>query len=239
MKITYLLRFFIYIFAVVIVGPGCATLESRLPVYDQSLTTAPLPEGSARVCLARRFDMFHVTGQHVLDSGSGISYNAKLIRRKDISFQQNDNSWVVQIDSKYPMPSNQYESYITINPIYIVLPEPMVEQKSSVVYSINDNFNYIFAIKDIGFSKYKLKYLDITSSVRAFPYNARYQGKVGNDDYVIFDRQPGNMKLRLVPQRGFELECFSPEFKIEAGKRYLVDYQFGLSKCSFSIQERP
>jgi hypothetical protein len=209
---------------------SCASVESRIPVYDQSLTATPLRDGSARIAIARRPNMLGAIVTHyILDCGSSISYNSKLIRANDIHIiplSGTPNSVDVRIEVKDPMLSNKG---VMGRVELLILPKSTSDSKYGVIHGQDDVF-----IKKYGISSIPV---DMTSSVREFPDNCYYVGSVGNGDYVIFDRLPDNMRLRVVTPGGDE--SFAPDFKIEAGKRYFVDYQYGISGSVFTIQERP
>ena len=75
---------------------------------------------------------------------------------------------------------------------------------------------------------------DATDAIRP---NARYAGAVRSGGSLIYDRPAGDLRFKVVTPGGDE--AFSPVFPVENGKKYLVEYAYGLTGVHFSLFERP
>lgn len=235
-----------------LIGAGCASLESRMPVYDQALSANPVSLGQARVCVARRANMLGAMVPHyAVDAGSDAPFDAKLVRRQDIQVgslsevSKGQYGHPVRIELKDPGFSDKGvrgSVAFLVLPEYrkdshgIVLPAGTGDMKIGIVKKRNDVFTWELGRGLFGQSVGGPS-VNITSAVVSAPYNCRYLGKMGNGGYVAFYRKPGIMRLRVVTEGGDE--CFAPDFSIEAGKKYFVDYQYRASGPTFVIQERP
>lgn len=67
--------------------------------------------------------------------------------------------------------------------------------------------------------------------------NAKYVGSVRSGGSVIYDRPAGAMRFKVVTPGGDE--AFAPSFQVQAGKKYLVDYTYGITGVGFTLTERP
>lgn len=76
----------------------------------------------------------------------------------------------------------------------------------------------------------------VSSAVDLIAPNARYLGSVDASAWLVFDRPAGVMRIKTVSQDGY-MEGVAPEFHVEAGKKYDVEYSFGITGISFAIRE--
>lgn len=69
-----------------------------------------------------------------------------------------------------------------------------------------------------------------------FAPNAAFMGLVRSGETIVFDRPPGQMRLKAITTGGDE--GVAPAFNVEAGKSYNVDYAYSFSGIDFVIKER-
>lgn len=217
---------------------GCAAnLQTRISECGDSITARPLDANSARVCVSRQPSMLGAIITHyVVDSGKNAEYNAKIIRKNDVSVKiETPTTASVKILPDDPMFANRG---VMGSVHFLVLPEPGIKSNPDfVMRNRNDKFILFVDTKMIGANTFKLSYVDITSEVGSLKENCRYVGSVGNGEYVAYDRPSGIMRLRVITPNGDE--SFAPDFNIEAGKRYFVDYQYEFKGSQFIVSERP
>ena len=75
----------------------------------------------------------------------------------------------------------------------------------------------------------------IQSMAEEVGLNARYVGAVRSGGTIVFERVPGVMRLRVLTPGGDA--AYSPDYILEKGKKYTVEYSY--SGPRFTISERP
>lgn len=243
-------RFVVVALSLMLMGTGCASLESKMPIYDHALSNGPMGQGQSRVCLARRSGMLGAMVTHyAVDAGNNTAYDARLIRRQDVHAEPLSKAvdgrigYPVRITPTDPLFSNRG---VRASVACVCLPnwkspgrQLFVTSPASDNEVVKKRDERIWWDDSRGLFGQRLgsSFLDITPVVAGLPANCRYLGEMGNGEYIAFDRKPGTMRLRVVTEGGDE--CFAPDFTIEAGKKYIVDYQYGASGPTFIIHERP
>ena len=76
----------------------------------------------------------------------------------------------------------------------------------------------------------------VSDATDAIKPNARYAGSVRSGGSLVFDRPAGNMRFKVVTPGGDE--AFSPVFRVESGRKYLVAYAYGITGIRFTLIER-
>ena len=221
---------------------GCASFNSKLPAFDRAMAGTLQDPGSARICLARSSTMLGAVITHyAVDCGTELKYDAKLIRGRDVTidlkssqpFEKVPQS-AVSIKGNDPMHANKD---VMGSVSLLVLPPASDPVDDGVVTTQLKRFLRDIDLHQTGAGTYVRTQVDIAPCVGTMKPNCRYVGGMKSGGYVIFDRAPGIMRLRVVTRGGDE--GFAPDFAVEAGKQYVIDYQYGLSGVQFVMHERP
>ena len=221
---------------------GCASFNSKLPAFDRAMAGTPQDPGSARICFVRSSAMLGAVITHyAVDCGTELKYDAKLIRGGDVTIDFQPSQpfekvplSAVSIKGKDPMHANKD---VMGSVSLLVLPPAANPVDDGVVTTQLKRFLRDIDLHQTGAGTYVRTQVDIAPCVEAMKPNCRYVGGVKSGGYAIFDRAPGTMRLRVITRGGDE--GFAPDFVVEAGKQYVIDYQYGLSGVQFIMHPRP
>lgn len=228
-----------------IYSSGCASLNRRLPGYDRAMSNTALDAGMARVCIARSPNMLGAIVPHyAVDCGTHATYDAKLIRPEDITVRiPNPQSLrpgeriplsCVTIEGRDPMlvDRDRMDSVA-----FLVLSPALAPLANGVVTTRTKGFLRTINLQQTASGTYLVTQVDITPKVAAMAPNCAFVGSMKSGGYALYDRPPGTLRLRIVTPGGDE--AFAPDFAVDADKRYVIDYQYGISGVQFTIHERP
>lgn len=213
--------------ALLYLASGCASPQARLAAYDAALAEKPLSLDQARICFVRKPSLINGSvAHHVVDCGTNINFDSRLIERTEIT-AANSGRWA--------------------NVEFLIVPQDArVKLEGGVVVKPGGQKNMTTDFRtDYVAGKMYIYYKRISSDdwAQTEP-NARYIGPVRSRDWLVFDRAPGLMRLKVVTLGGDE--AFAPDFQVEGGKKYLVEYSYkysipfyDLTYCNFTFSERP
>ena len=164
---------------------------------------------------------------------------------KDVVDLRRSGFWVVNVtDEQRDMPPNTDRMcYVK----YLVLPADVSDRE--LTSSPNSSISILRRKGDIIVPLYLVSFdaksglpslaslTPVADATDAIKPNARYVGAVRSGGSVIYDRPAGDMRFKVVTPGGDE--AFSPGFQVQAGKKYLVDYTYGITGVGFTLTERP
>ncbi len=262
-------------FALAVLGSmatGCASLEAKLASYDAAMAEKSLAADQARICFARKSSLVGAAVSHyVVDCGSHIEFDTKIIERGQITFGDAITTGVEKVTvtksgvdvksetidlrrsglrtvtvtetQQVMAPNSGRMCYVQ----FLVLPKSVAETELAagengalgVLRKEGDTLVPLYIVSLVGpdktpFVSTGAVAADATDRIRP---NARYAGSVRSGGSIVFDRPAGTMRLRVITLGGDE--AFAPDFQVEAGKKYLVDYTYSFSGTTFTLSERP
>lgn len=198
-------------------GSGCTSLEVMRQEQCDTVMSAPLAPEQARVCFARISNLLGAVVPHyVMDSGSNIQFDSKVIEKGQILFLD-DNKIRITETQKVEAENTDQGNYV----YFLVLPTNVSGKELTLKLNAGRRFNddqLLRALSEI------------------MP-NARYVGSVLSGESIVFDRPAGTMQLKVITTGGDE--AFAPNFQIEAGKKYFVSYSYAFSGVGFALSECP
>lgn len=221
---------------------GCASFDGKLPAYDRAMAGTPQEAGRARICIARSSTMLGAAVTHyAVDCGTGLDHDARLIRGGDIVVDYRPTQpfarvpiSAVRIQCKDPMHANKD---VMGSVACLVLPPASPPVDDGVVTTHLKRFLQDIDLQPAGGGTYVRTQVDVAPCIAGMKPNGTYAGPMRSGGCVVFDRPPGVMRLRVITRGGDE--GFAPDFVVEAGKQYVIDYQYGLSGVQFTLHERP
>jgi len=229
--------------AAIILNSGCATVERSAASGDMHLnrhgTVAP---ENALVCIGREPRMRLGFDHRLWDCGDGIQYDSKIIRKADIhvTFVTPKNVMVEFVPgSPSPVPVN---GELAHSVLYTLARNGEISYENvwgQTTRQPNGRIKMVVSQSTSHSSSQALiKSLtaDVTSAVNAFSDNARFVCNMKNGGFTMYERPPGIMRLRSTTVVSGS-EFYAPDFRLEAGKKYFVNYHGFLS--DISIHERP